>query len=83
MDNNYYNLNFKVAAIIVAHQLLAAYAILFDDVPTKFEQKSRKKRERELTPYKRNLSVRYEMPTTNIILQPVLNHLLTDQNRPK
>jgi hypothetical protein len=39
MDNNYYNLNFKVASIMVTHQLLAVYVVLFDDVPTKLEQK--------------------------------------------
>jgi hypothetical protein len=81
MDNTNDNLNFKVAAIIVTHQLLAAYDVLFDNVPTKFEQKLRKKREQKLTPYKRNLSMRYEIPTTNPILQPVLNHLRRDQNR--
>jgi hypothetical protein len=43
MDNTNDNLNFKVAEIIVTHQLLAAYAVLFDNVPTKFEQKLRKK----------------------------------------
>jgi len=52
-----------IAAIIVAQQLFASYFMFFDDVPTKYEQKSRKKRERELTPYKRNVSVKYSMPT--------------------
>jgi hypothetical protein len=52
-----------IAAIIVAQQLFASYFIFFDDIPTKYEQKSRKKRERELTPYKRNVSVKYSMPT--------------------
>ncbi len=38
IDNTNDNLNFKVAAIIVTHQLLAAYAVLFDNMPKKFEQ---------------------------------------------
>jgi hypothetical protein len=56
-----------VAAIVVAQQLFAAYLIFFDDIPTKHEQKSRKKRERELTPYKRNVSVKYSTPTTVLV----------------
>ncbi len=32
-----------VAAIVVAQQLFAAYLFFFDDIPTKHEQKSRKK----------------------------------------
>jgi hypothetical protein len=56
-----------VAAIVVAQQLFAAYVLFFDDIPTKHEQKSRKKRDRELTPYKRNVSVRYSTPTTVLV----------------
>jgi hypothetical protein len=41
----------------------------------------RKRRERELTPYKRNLSVQYGTPTTQLVPQPVLDRLLLDENR--
>jgi hypothetical protein len=58
-----------IAAVIVAQQLFASYFIFFDDKPTKYEQKSRKKREQELTPYKRNVSVKYSMPTTVLVPQ--------------
>ncbi len=37
--------------------LFAFYFMFFDDMPTTYEQKSRGKREQELTPYKRNVSV--------------------------
>jgi hypothetical protein len=53
-----------ITAIVIAQQLFASYFILFDDIPTKYEQKSRKKREWEITPYKRNVSVKYLTLTT-------------------
>ena len=62
-----------VAGAII-HQLIVAYLCIFVDVPTKFEEKMKKKR-RELTPYKRNVSVRYGRPTTALVPQPVLNNL--------
>jgi hypothetical protein len=70
-----------VAAVVVAQQLFAAYLIFFDDIPTKHEQKSRKKRERELTPYKRNVSVKYSTPTTFLVPHQVLDNLLQDPDR--
>jgi hypothetical protein len=70
-----------VAAVVVAQQLFAAYLIFFDDIPTKHEQKSRKKRERELTPYKRNVSVKYSTPTTVLIPHQVLDNLIPDPDR--
>jgi hypothetical protein len=69
------------AAIVVAQQLLAAYFVFFDDIPTKHEQKSRKKRERELTPYKCNVSVKYSTPTTVIVPHRVLDNLVQDPDR--
>ena len=54
------------------------YFILFDDIPTKYEQKSRKKREWEITPYKRNVSVKYLTLTTVPVPQWVLDDLLLD-----
>jgi hypothetical protein len=41
----------------------------------------KKKRKRELTPYKRNVPVRYDRPATALVPQPVLNNLLADENR--
>jgi hypothetical protein len=56
-----------IAAIVAAQQLFASYFMFFDDIPTKYEQKSRKKREQELTPYKCNVSVKYSTPTTVLV----------------
>ena len=70
-----------MVAGVVIHQLIVAYTFIFDDVPTKFEEKMKKRRQRELTPYKRNVSVRYGRPTTALVPQPVLNNLLADENR--
>jgi hypothetical protein len=39
MDNNYYHQTLEVAVIVITHRLLAAYTMLYDNVPTKFEQK--------------------------------------------
>ena len=55
-----------VAAVVATQQLLAAYSIIFDDVLTRVEHRRVKKRKRELTSYKRNVSLRYGNPTTNL-----------------
>jgi hypothetical protein len=54
---------------------------MFDDVPTKYEKKVSKKRLRELTPYKRNVSPRYGRATTNLQANPILEHILWNENR--
>ena len=80
MDNGHTVL--VTAAVVAVHQLLAAYAIIFDDTPTKAEQRNAKKRKRELTPHKRNGSTRYGRPTTNLEPVPALEKILQDINRP-
>ncbi len=70
------------AAAICIQQLLAAYMIIFDDVPTASEARAAKKRKRELTPYKRNLSVVYGTPTTKLEHIPALKRILQDINQP-
>jgi hypothetical protein len=80
MDNGHTVL--VTAAVVAIHQLLDAYAIIFDDTPTKAEQRNVKKRKRELTPHKRNGSTRYGRPTTNLELVPALEKILQDINRP-
>ena len=70
-----------VATIVATQQLLAAYTVLFDDVPTKWEKRMAKKRKRELTPYKRNVSVRYSRPTSALEPVNMLQHILNDTNR--
>ena len=70
------------AAAICIQQLLAAYLIVFDDVPTASEARAAKKRKRELTPYKRNLSVVYGTPTTELEHIPALERIFQDINRP-
>jgi hypothetical protein len=54
---------------------------MFDNVPTKYEKKAANERLRELTPYKRNFSSRYGRPTTNLQTNPILDHILQDDNR--
>jgi hypothetical protein len=69
------------AAALCIHQLLAAYLIIFDDVPT--ASKARVKRHKhKLTPYKRNLLVTYAWPTTNLEHVSHLECILQDINRP-
>ena len=70
-----------VAAICI-HQLLLSFVLLFDDVPTSSEARAAKRRRRELTPYKRNLSMEYGTPTTNLEHVPHLERILQDINRP-
>jgi hypothetical protein len=70
------------AAAICIHQLLLSFVIIFDDVPTAYEARAAKRRKRELTPYKRNLSMEYGTPTTNLEHVPHLECILQDINRP-
>jgi hypothetical protein len=70
------------AAAICIHQLLVSYFIIFDDVPTASEARAAKRHMYELTPYKRNLSVEYGRPTTNLEHIPHLERILQDINRP-
>ncbi len=70
-----------VAAVVATQQLLAAYSIIFDDVQTKAERRRAKRQKMELTSYKRNVSVRYQNPTTNLEPIPVLQQVLQDDNR--
>jgi len=70
-----------ITAMAATQQLLSSFLIMFDDVPTKYEKKAAKKRLRELTPYKRNVSQRYGKPTTNLQANPILQHILRDDNR--
>jgi hypothetical protein len=70
------------AAAICIHQLLLSFVIIFDDVPTAYEARAAKRRKHELTPYKRNLSMVYGTPTTNLEHVPHLERILQDINRP-
>jgi len=70
------------AAAICIHQLLVSYYIIFDVVPTASEARAAKRRKHELTSYKRNLSVEYGRPTTNLEHIPHLERILQDMNRP-
>ncbi len=70
------------AAAICIHQLLLSFVIIFDDVPTAYEAQAAKWHKRELTPYKRNLSMEYGRPTTNLEHIPHLERILQDINRP-
>jgi hypothetical protein len=80
MDHQY--MVVVAAAAICIQQLLAAYMIIFDDVLTASEARAAKKRKHELTPYKRNLSVVYGTPTTELEHIPALERILQDINRP-
>ena len=71
-----------VAATICIHQLITAFTIVFDDVKTKSEERIRKKELREITPYKRNLSMRYGRPTSFLEPIPSLERILDHINRP-
>jgi hypothetical protein len=51
---------------VAAHQISAAF--ILDDIPTAREKRLSKKRKHLLTPYKRNVSLRYSPPST--ILTP-------------
>jgi hypothetical protein len=70
------------AAALCIHQLLVSYFIIFDDVPTASEAHAVKRRKRELTPYKRNLSVEYGRLTTNLEHIPHLERIFQDINMP-
>jgi hypothetical protein len=64
---------FLVAAV---HQLICAYYLLFDDLPTVKEKKKLLKRKHELAPYKRNVSYRYSPPTNRLVAKNCLAEIL-------
>jgi hypothetical protein len=74
--------NILIAAAICMHHLITAYSIIFDDVRTKSEEKTRKEQLCKMTPYKRNLSVTYDCPTSFLEPIPALQRILDDINRP-
>ena len=45
-----------IACVAAVHHLITAYSILFDDLPTAQEKRLVKKHQREVTPYKQNVS---------------------------
>jgi len=53
----------------------------FDDVPTTRERRLLKKRKRELTPYKRNVSARYSRPVVALEARNCLADVLQDSDR--
>jgi hypothetical protein len=57
-----------LACVAAVHQIITAYIILFDDVPTTRERRLLKKRKGELTPYKQNVSARYSRPVVVVLL---------------
>jgi hypothetical protein len=70
---DHYHWMLVAPAAICIHQLLVVYFIIFDDVPSASET---------LTPYKRNLSLTYAQPTTNLEHVSHLECILQDINRP-
>jgi hypothetical protein len=71
-----------MAAGAVVHQFIAAtYFIFLDSIPTLFEKRMAKKRKREMAPYNRNVSMRYDTPTLDLVLQPILENVFADENR--
>ena len=65
--------------VVAAHQLSVAF--LLDDIPTAREKRLAKKCKRALAPYKRNVSARYGLPTTNLIPKKRLEDILQDSDR--
>ena len=70
-----------VVALVTLHQFIATVFTLFMDVPTAHDSRLFKKRNREDAPYKRNQSMRYDSPTSNLEAVPVLEQILVDDNR--
>jgi hypothetical protein len=70
-----------VACVAAVHQFIAAYSILFDDVPTVSEKRLVKKCLRELTPYKRNVSAQYSQPVVALDPRNCLADALKDTDR--
>lgn len=54
------------AAALCIYQLLAACMVIFENDPTASEAIAAKRHRHELTPYKRNFSMMYGQPTTNL-----------------
>jgi hypothetical protein len=71
-----------VLACVAAVQLLiTAYSILFDDLLTAREKRLAKKRQHELTPYKRNISAQYSTPVSLLEQHNCLAKVLQESDR--
>ena len=70
-----------IACVAAVHQLITAYSILFDDLPTAREKRLAKKRQREVTPYKRNVSARYSTPISLLEPRNCLADVVKDSDR--
>jgi hypothetical protein len=81
MDDDDVILIVVLACVAAVHQLITANSILFDDVPTVREKRLLKKNQRELTPYKRNVSARYSAPVIPLELWNCLAEVLQDSDK--
>jgi hypothetical protein len=81
MDDDDVILIVVLACVAAVHQIITAYIILFDDVPTTRERRLMKKRKRELTPYKLNVSARYSRPVVALEAWNCLADVLQDSDR--
>ena len=68
-------------AIVAAQQIVAAASLIFHNTPTQHEVRVEKKRKREVTPYKHNISMHSGPPETMLEPVRVLEGLLQDDNR--
>jgi hypothetical protein len=74
------NLPLIVAVVVVHHFITAVYFLCFD-LPTAYEVRVQKKRKREETSYKRNVSVKYDHPTSILNAKQSLEEVLLDDNQ--
>jgi hypothetical protein len=81
MDDDDVILIVVLACVAAVHQIITAYTILFDDVPTTRERRLLKKCKRELTPYKQNVSARYSWPVVALEARNCPADVLQDSDR--
>jgi hypothetical protein len=59
-----------MAAGVLIHQLIVEYLVIFDYILTKLDKRIKKKRNRKMSPRKRNFSITYGTPTALLSLNP-------------
>ena len=70
-----------IVVIACVAAVITAYSILFDDLPTTREKRLAKKRQREVTPYKRNVSACYSTPISLLEPRNCLADVVKDSGR--
>jgi hypothetical protein len=67
-------------AVVAVHHFITVVYFIFFEIPTALENRVKKKRKREETTYKQNVSIKFDRPTTTLNAKQSLEEVLLDDN---